>query len=424
MMHLFKISKEASKVSVFETVNLFLLLSLSGINFFNDNDSFLFGVCLLNLAIFVMKQEKVDNSYFTFFIFFVLLSVAQVMWFKDGSFKSSVGFFLRILTAYLVIKNSTDFIASFLRLMLFLSIAGIFFYVFFLVFPSIEQALFVNKHFWDNPHTSEFKKSLIIYNIFREPLFGTDSLGLFGLPRNSGPFWEPGAFGGYLTLCLALEMILFRKFTWRILAYLLALLTTFSTMGYMSAATFFLLYFIFLELNKKRKLLILPVFLVGLFFLIFDLDFMASKISGQFEGFQKAQTYKKQSDDDTRLGSTRLDLQDFQRSPLVGTGPSDETRYGKDEVLFMRTNGVADLLVRIGLIGFVFVWWRYSRSLRRYFGKNEISKAKTSAYIFMFITFLISLSETYFNMPFFWSLFLLEYAERTPPIDTYEIVDI
>ena len=240
-----------------------------------------------------------------------------------------MGFFLRILTAYLVIKNCTDFLSTFLRLLFFLSIASIFFYIFFIIFPSIEDSLFANKHFWDDPGTYEFKKSLIIYNIFREPLFGIDALGLFGLPRNSGPFWEPGAFGGYLTIGLAFEMILFRKFSLRVLIFLIALATTFSTAGYLATAVFFLLYFLFLETNKKKKLLIFPVLLVGLFFLIADVEFLASKITGQLEGFKQAQTYKMQSDDDTRLGSTVLDLADFRRSPLFGTGPSDDTRYGK-----------------------------------------------------------------------------------------------
>ena len=195
MMHLFKISKEDKRVNLLETVNLFLLLSLSGINFFSGNDNFLFLVCCVNLIIFFFKREKVDNGYLVFFLFFVFLTIAQVIWFSDGSFKSIVGFFLRILTAYLVIKNCTDFLSTFLRLLFFLSIASIFFYIFFIIFPSIEDSLFANKHFWDDPGTYEFKKSLIIYNIFREPLFGIDALGLFGLPRNSGPFWEPGAFG-------------------------------------------------------------------------------------------------------------------------------------------------------------------------------------------------------------------------------------
>jgi hypothetical protein len=424
MMHLFKISKEDKKINVVETVNLFLLLSLSGLNFFNDSDSFLFAVFFINLLLFVFKREKIDNGFFVFFLFFVLLSITQTIWFSDGSFKSTIGFFIRILTAYLVIKNCSNFLSSFLRLLFFLSLASIFFYTFFLVFPSIEDALFANKHFWDNPHTNEFKKSLIIYNIFREPLFGIDALGLFGLPRNSGPFWEPGAFGGYLTLGIAFEMILFRKFSLRVLVLLVALATTFSTAGYVAAALFFLLYFLFLETDKKKKLLVFPALLVGCFFLIVDVDFLASKITGQVEGFKEAQTYKMQLDDDTRLGSALLDINDFHRSPLVGTGPSDETRYGKTEVLFMRTNGLADLIVRIGLIGFLFICWTFVQSLKKYFTKSEILKPKTATYIFIFITFLISLSETYFNMPFFWSLFLLQYAERIPPVNTYEIIDI
>ena len=424
MMHLFKISKEDKKVNFFETVNLFLLLSLSGLNFFNNNDNFLFFVFLINVLVFIIKREKVDNGFFVFFLFFVFLTIAQIIWFSDGNFKSTMGFFLRILTAYLVIKNCSDFLPSFLRLLFFLSLASIFFYTLFRIFPAIEDTLFANKHFWDNPDTNEFKKSLIIYNIFREPLFGTDSLGLFGLPRNSGPFWEPGAFGGYLTIGLAFEMILFRRFSVRVLVLLVALVTTFSTAGYMATALFFLLYFLFLETNKKKKLLIFPALLIGCFFLIVDVDFLANKITGQIEGFKEGQTYKMQSDDDTRLGSAFLDLEDLQRSPLFGTGPSDETRYGKNEVLFMRTNGLADLIVRIGFIGFLFICWTFFRSLKTYFDASDIPKPKTSACILIFITFLISLSETYFNMPFFWSLFLLQYAERIPPVETYEIVDI
>ena len=116
-------------------------------------------------------------------------------------------------------------------------------------------------------------------------------------------------------------------------------------------------------------------------------------------------------------------MKDFQRSPLFGTGPSNETRYGKSEVLFMRTNGLTDLLVRIGLIGFLFISWTFFHSTKNYFTISGILKPKTSAYILIFITFLISLSETYFNMPLFWSFFFLQYAETISQTDTYEIID-
>ena len=423
MMHLFKISNEKEKINLFEIVIVFLLLCLSGLEFFNGNDIFLLVVFLLNLVVFLYKNEKIDNGFITFLFFFIFLSIAQIIWFSDGNFKSTMGFFLRLLTAYLVIKNCTSFLQSYLRLLFFLSIASLFFYSFFLIFPSTEESLFVNKHFWDNPATYENKKSLIIYSIFREPLFGIDSLGLFGLPRNSGPFWEPGAFAGYLIIGIAFELILFRKLSWRVFVFLIALISTFSTTGYVAAALLFLLYFIFLEPNKKRKLLIFPTVLAGSFFLIFNVEFLALKIAGQIKGFEEGQIYDTQSDDDTRLGSTLLDLSDFLRSPLVGTGPSDETRYGKTEVLFMRTNGLTDLIVRNGLIGFLFISWFYFQSLKLYFAKNDISRPKTSAYIIVFTTFLISLSEAYFNMPFFWSLFLLQYSETFQSSPTYDIIE-
>lgn len=146
-------------------------------------------------------------------------------------------------------------------------------------------------------------------------------------------------------------------------------------------------------------------------------------MAAQIKGFEEGQIYDTQSDDDTRLGSTILDWKDFQRSPIFGTGPSDETRYGKKEALFMRTNGLTDLVVRIGLLGFLFICIIYFRSLKNYFHKIEISKPKACAFILLFITFLISTSETYFNMPFFWSLFLLQYEEFLPSANSYEIID-
>ena len=62
--------------------------------------------------------------------------------------------------------------------------------------------------------------------------------------------------------------------------------------------------------------------------------------------------------------------------------------------------------------------------LHSYAHKNyNTLEPKTSEYILIFIPFLISLSETYFNMPLFWSFFFLQYAETISQTDTYEIID-
>src|SRR5688572_30593002 len=164
MQHLFKISGE-KKINFFESINVFFLLSLSGINFFNDNDVFLIFVFSVNVIFFFSQKQKIDNGFLGFVLFFIFLTIAQVIWFSDGNFESTMGFFLRLFIAYFVLKNSSNFILTFLNILLFLSLAAIFFYVFFLVFPSVEDFLFAHKHFWDYPGTYEYKKSLIIYNI-------------------------------------------------------------------------------------------------------------------------------------------------------------------------------------------------------------------------------------------------------------------
>src|SRR3989337_4457426 len=276
MLHVIQTTR-TEKITFLEYVNFFMLLSLSGINFFIDNDNYLLLAVAVNLFLFIIRKEKIDNGFFFFFLFFIFLTIAQTIWLSDGSFQSTVGFFLRLILAYLVLKNCSNFLQTFLNIIFFLSIAALFFYTLLLIFPSLENFLFTHKNFWDYEKTNEVKKSLIIYNIFHESSDESGGRGLFGLPRNSGPFWEPGAFAGYLTLAIGFEMILFRKFSWRIYIYLTALLSTFSTTGYAATGLFFLCYFIFLETNKKRKQLMVPLLLIIFIFMIFNLEFLAEK---------------------------------------------------------------------------------------------------------------------------------------------------
>jgi hypothetical protein len=405
-------------ISLLDYVNLFVLLTLSGINFFIDNDNYLILAVAVNSFLFIIRKEKIDNGFFFFLLFFIFLTIAQTIWLSDGSFQSTLGFFLKLILPYLVLRNCSNFLQTFLNIIFFLSIAALFFYILFLIFPSLENFLFNHKHFWDYEKTNDVKKSLIIYNIFYEPSNDSGGRGLFGLPRNSGPFWEPGAFAGYLTLAITLEMILFRKFSWRIFFLLLALVSTFSTMGYAVIGLFFLSYFVFLETNKKRKQIIVPALLILLIFMSFNLEFLTEKVMGQVQQFNEGQIYISQSTNDTRIGSAALDFSDLQRSPLFGTGPADETRYGKNEILFMRTNGVTDILVRLGIVGFIFLFWHFFLSFKRFFIRKGVIKPNTTTCIAIFILFFISLSETFFLLPFFWSLALLQYAE-VPDTEIY-----
>jgi hypothetical protein len=84
----------------------------------------------------------------------------------------------------------------------------------------------------------------------------------------------------------------------------------------------------------------------------------------------------------------------------------------------MRTNGVTDILVRLGIVGFIFLFWHFFLSFKRFFIRKGVIKPNTTTCIAIFILFFISLSETFFLLPFFWSLALLQYAE-VPDTEIY-----
>lgn len=394
---------------VFDYINVFLLLCLSGIPFFDGTIGLLVFVFSLNLGLFVYRNEKVDNGFITFLVFFVLLTAAQILWLSNSSLVSFAAMILRTFTAYLVIKNCSDFIGTFLRILFFLSLAGLFLYAFFTMFPSVEQMLFEKKQIWDNAEKYYSDKSLIIYTIHRENFYGQDAFGLFGLPRNSGPFWEPGANGGYLVLGIALEMLLFRKWSRRTLVFFIALFTSFSTTAYLAVGVFFLLYYLLVDNKAERLVIILPLLVITIWISLFSLDFLSAKIVDQLKEFNEGNVYGSQSENDTRIGSASLDFKDLQRSPLFGTGSSDETRWGPGEQLFMRTNGVTDFLVRMGIIGFTFCLFFMYNACKKLFERLEISKPAASAFVLTFTIYFISLGETFFVTIFFWSFFFIQY---------------
>lgn len=396
-------------INKFEILKVFLLLCTSGITFFSGSEALLMLTFAINLGIFVYNKEKIDNGAIIYFVFCIFLSVGQILWLKDGSLMTHLGVIIRFGCAYLVLKNCKNFIHSFLTLMLFFAIVAIIFYGFFVMFPSIETMLFNSKSPWDDPKFYALDKSLIIYNIHYEPLYGVDSLGLFGLPRNSGPFWEPGAFGGYLNVAIVMQVLFYRKFNWKVGVFLIALFTTFSTTAYMATGIFFLLYSLFVNNQGGKIIILLPIIAGVVWFAVFNVEFLADKIESQFKEFSEGNIYANQAENDTRIGSASLDFKDLQRSPVFGTGSSDETRWGPGEKLFFRSNGLTDYLVRVGIAGFVFCFLFLANSCKNLFRRLDSDKAVPSGWILAFMIFFVSMGEAFLIMPFFQGMYFLQY---------------
>lgn len=228
---------------------------------------------------------------------------------------------------------------------------------------------------------------------------------IFGLIRNSGPFWEPGAFGGYLIIAFVFNTLLYNTiYRKENLVYLAAILTTFSTTTYMAMLFFIAAYFFVQIRNPAVKWSSLVIFLIIAFIAFQKIDFLGAKIQKEFKE-TKFQALMKGGD--TRMASAYLDLKEITENGVTlffGRGSHPDTRVQGIDKEVIRTNGITDLLSRFGLPFFLFsIWGLYKSYLLITSAGNGKSQM---AIIALITTLIVAFSEIYFAYLFFKVLIL------------------
>lgn len=229
--------------------------------------------------------------------------------------------------------------------------------------------------------------------------------------RNSGMFWEPGAFAGYIiaTLLLFIDRprLLWHKFKWHSILLFVALLTTTSTTGYIAFAV--LLFFFILRWNAKGKGKIyahvaatLLVILAVLAF--FKVDFLGQKIQ------RELQMTERQTDADvnvSRSGSILFDIQYIVTHPVFGNGLSDNTRfryhigtYDKEDLEGFG-NGFSGCIASMGLL-FMLV---YLISI----GRNRTLRSKGMVIL---LVILLLQGEYFLNYPWFMMFPFIQFGKE------------
>lgn len=141
--------------------------------------------------------------------------------------------------------------------------------------------------------------------------------------RNCGPFWEPGAFAGYILMTFLLYFSHLKQL-WRqekrscyVLG--LALITTFSSQGYLALFAFGIIK-ILMTTNKKNVVLICAclffVCVVGSV-LFFKVQFLGDKLKEQIE-LSKDYTDVISIESSNRFTTAMIDLDNIASAPLFG----------------------------------------------------------------------------------------------------------
>lgn len=369
----------------------YLLLCLSGNPFFPEvfTDWIYLGFAAV---LFFMHRGKMTADrlrlvdFKKWVIGFIVLFVAQFIYISPVSIPADINFLAKFFIAFIIsCILGAKFRYAYLRAITFTAAVSL---VFFTIFYLTG---------WNTGLQIERNTSILIYNHVE------GNLDYDGTIRNSGMFWEPGAFQGYINL-VPLMFINELKQLWKqerrsCIILLLALITTFSTTGYLV-----LMFIIGSAFIKETKNVVLKVFVgaaivAGVIYSVTSLDFLGEKMQGQFEN---AAMLESGDFSWSRFGAAVVDSYEIARSPITGNGFMMEARYPKlGDLMSGSGNGFTGAVNAFGIIAILF----YIMNL--YIRAPGISKI--DKYIFTIAIVLLLQGEFFLSYPLFWGLLFIRY---------------
>lgn len=383
---------------IWDYLLVFLLVATSGITYFYFNEEYIIISLILSLFLFLRrrKTDVTDVKAILIILIFIFWEILQSFYFLSLSLKSVLGTLARFAFAYLVIKNlGYKFVSTFINIIYFFSIISIIFYILFffpqitnkLVSLAIKQPLFPLK---DQSYSFTPNYILITFNQYQQF-------------RNSGPFWEPGAFAIYLNIALMFNIIAKKKIiNSKNLLFIVTIITTLSTAGFLTLFVILALGYLLLNPSVTKLFVLVPV--VVLFIgLIVNLPFLLPKI--------KNNVIIADNDNSSRFGSALSDYQLIYENPILGYGRALENQFRTstwDTKKMHRNNGITNFITQWGLILFVFYFYNYKKSgdnICAYFDSN-----KNLSIVFLISILLSGFSQGIFQYPFFHSLMFLQFT--------------
>ncbi len=333
----------------------------------------------------ILRFKSVKRLVFIILLF-VLLSLFQFLYFNFVTWVGLFGFILKIIIAYSVVyyyfSRNFSFELTYIKVMSFLCLIS---------FPFFLLNFF--GHFGIQLQNEVLKSNL----------FYTSHNSVFDFVRNSGMFWEPGAFAGYIILALLFIVVVngrfvIGRFKKEFLLLLIGLFSTFSTTGYVVFG--FLASIYFLMNYSLGKIFFAPFFIFLMVFSYGNFSFLEYKVLDQYE---KAIELEQFEVSNTRFGSLIMDIQYFSSSPLFGNGMHFSTRYRFHPWVnedIGHGNGMSNFIVVWGLP--IFLFWLFS--LYHFFKQWLLSSFL--AILTSFTVVLVLQGEQFLNYPLFLMFFI------------------
>ena len=319
---------------------------------------------LFALYLFIKNKKNIDKLFVNFSLLFFLVNIFLFFSLLKFDIFLSGYMYLKFLYAYLSIKSiGLDFFKNIVKIGYYGAIISLTFFFFQIINYDLT---FKFVGFLQNSFDFlSFRNESFANNI----LFTVNSSAEF---RNSGFMWEPKGFANFLIISIFFQLVIgsFKVFNKKMLIMLIALITTFSTTGFI--ALFSLLIFYFLNKNLKTSLIFFPIFILFSSIIFFNTDFLYDKIVYELsltKEYENLLYQKKDYKDDVyslgRTGSFIVDINDLKNRPFFGYGFTRENRTQSDFVKLIRVNGLSDLLAVYGIVGFILYFYMHHIFLKK-----------------------------------------------------------
>lgn len=295
---------------------------------------FLAGIVLLFL-IYKNSRLKVKTEKLKICLFFYGMVVLSVILNRDkGGVTTLFSYFVFIMLGLLIseIIRPERFGIVYMNVMLLISGMSLCLFATQICFPNELYRFLWTDHYVNEAITY---RSNIFYNVLASPLASSEGY-IWMVERNSGLFWEPGVFAAFLLsaiVCLIEYKDMVHKYQMKLLIFLIALVSTVSSMGIITLGLIVLWYTI-----KNVKIFGRYIVLGAIVLLTAGRSLLNGFLTHTQHNMQGSMLV-------SRTGLSELTLDNIKMSLLWGQGFNGTLSY----------NGYINLFFMFGLL-FFLVW--------------------------------------------------------------------
>lgn len=363
-----------------------LIVLMSGASLLNDYSISL--IIILSVFIFLaaIRRVKLNRVLLVILITWIVINVLSAsINSAPFSLDTFLGYSIRICISYLAIKiiGAPFFWPKFENFIYKLVLISLPIFVLNFLNPDFFNSLkpifepITSSDFYRKESQSMYWYAFFYTNNGREEI------------RNSGFMWEPGAYSMILIIAivynwLKVKMIINK----RIILYIIALFTTFSTAGYLAFSILLLAYTI--KTKKAYLIGIALLILIPINIYVNNLNFVVTKVDSYLEEFDSNIAYEQGFSNRYEVNRFIYSFMTIKKATNYpfGYGVLEDEESFNSKIKIVGVNGLGDILLMWGWLGLLFVIYAVYKFC---------SSPANSAIITLFLS--LSILITFFSNP-------------------------